>query len=156
MLVNGPQHGTLQLQPNGSFTYTPNANYNGTDSFTYRANDGSGGSELATVTLTISPLPDNPVAQPDTYSVAEDDELVIGYSVGEDGELVVDAANGVLKNDSDPDGGALTAVKLSDPSSGQLSFNPDGSFKYLPLANFTGTVQFTYKVTAGTSRRRSP
>ncbi len=63
---------------------------------------------------------------------------------------MVDAANGVLKNDSDPDGGALTAVKLSDPSSGQLSFNPDGSFKYLPLANFTGTVQFTYKVTAGT------
>ncbi len=61
VLVNGPQHGTLQLQPNGSFTYTPNANYNGTDSFTYRANDGSGGSELATVTLTISPLPDNPV-----------------------------------------------------------------------------------------------
>ncbi|MFO0897506.1 MAG: Ig-like domain-containing protein [Pirellulales bacterium] len=143
LLVTEPQHGTLQFRSDGSFTYKPNANYNGTDSFTYRANDGSGNSDLATVTLTITPLPDNPIAQADAYTVAED------------GQLVVAAANGVLKNDNDPDGEGLRAVKLSDPASGKLSFNADGSFKYVPAANFNGSVQFTYKVAAG-SRESAP
>jgi VCBS repeat-containing protein len=88
-------------------------------------------------------LPDNPIAQADTYTVAED------------GQLVVAAANGVLKNDSDPDGESPTAVKLSDPASGQLTMSPDGSFKYVPAANFNGSVKFTYKVVAG-SRESAP
>ena len=60
MLVSGPSHGTLTLNANGSFTYTPAANYNGSDSFTYRASDGTATSGLATVTLTVSAVNDAP------------------------------------------------------------------------------------------------
>ena len=66
------QHGTLTLNANGSFTYTPAANYNGTDTFTYRASDGTATSNLATVTLTITAVNDAPVADHDSYSIAED------------------------------------------------------------------------------------
>ena len=56
----GPSHGTLTLNANGSFTYTPAANYNGSDSFTYRASDGTLTSNLATVTLTVTAVNDAP------------------------------------------------------------------------------------------------
>ena len=62
VLVSGPAHGTLTLNADGSFTYTPDANYNGSDSFTYKANDGSADSNVATVSLTVSAVNDAPVA----------------------------------------------------------------------------------------------
>ncbi|MFV0165460.1 Ig-like domain-containing protein, partial [Empedobacter falsenii] len=60
LLYTGPIYGTLTLNPNGSFTYTPNENFNGTDSFTYRANDGTLSSDVATVTITVNPINDAP------------------------------------------------------------------------------------------------
>jgi VCBS repeat-containing protein len=60
VLVSGPAHGTLTLNANGAFTYTPAANFNGTDSFTYRASDGTTNSNLATVTQTVTPVNDPP------------------------------------------------------------------------------------------------
>src|SRR4029079_13827347 len=60
--VTSVTHGTLLLNANGSFSYTPAANYNGPDSFTYRANDGLTNSGLATVSLTVIPVNDAPVA----------------------------------------------------------------------------------------------
>src|SRR5262249_51149370 len=60
-LANGPQHGTVSFNSDGSYTYTPNADYNGTDSFTYKANDGSLNSNTGTVNLTITPVDDAPV-----------------------------------------------------------------------------------------------
>ena len=62
-LVDGPTHGTLTLNDNGSFTYTPNGNYNGADSFTYTATDGTATSSVATVNITVSPVNDAPVGQ---------------------------------------------------------------------------------------------
>ena len=59
----GPAHGTLTLNADGSFTYTPAANYNGTDSFTYKANDGTADSNVATVTITVDAVNDAPVAR---------------------------------------------------------------------------------------------
>src|SRR5213075_3252602 len=53
-LVNGPGHGSVTLNGDGSFTYAPTANFNGTDSFTYRANDGTADGNVATVTLTVT------------------------------------------------------------------------------------------------------
>src|SRR5205814_728630 len=62
VLVTGPAHGALSLSSDGAFTYTPVANYHGSDSFTYRANDGTADSNLVTVSLTITAVNDAPVA----------------------------------------------------------------------------------------------
>src|SRR5262249_43973384 len=62
-LVSGPAHGALTLNADGTFTYTPIANYNGPDSFTYKANDGSADSNVATVSIDVAPVNDAPIAQ---------------------------------------------------------------------------------------------
>jgi VCBS repeat-containing protein len=137
VLVSGPANGTLALNSNGSFTYTPNANFHGADSFTYRARDGTTNSNLATVQITVNSVNDAPIAANDSYSLAED------------GSLSVPAA-GVLANDSDADGDALSASLVSGPSHGTLTFNPDGSFVYTPSANYNGSDSFTYVANDGT------
>ena len=70
--VSAPTNGSLTLNANGSFTYTPNADYFGSDSFTYRANDGTADSNLATVSITVTEVNDAPTAVNDTTTVAED------------------------------------------------------------------------------------
>jgi VCBS repeat-containing protein len=136
-LVTGPAHGTLTLNPNGSFTYTPAANSNDTVIFTYRASDGSALSNPATVTISVTTVNDAPTAADDTYSTAEDTARTV-------------AAPGVLGNDSDPDGDTLTAVLGSGPSHGTLTLDADGSFTYTPAANFSGSDSFTYRASDGT------
>src|SRR5207253_678100 len=136
VLVAGPTHGTLTLNTNGSFTYTPVANYNGPDGFTYTANDGSLGSSVATVSITVTAVNDAPVAANDSYSTNEDTPLTI-------------AAPGVLGNDTDVDSATLTAVVVSGPANGTLTLNSDGSCTYTPAANFNGSDTFTYMANAG-------
>jgi hypothetical protein len=80
---------------------------------------------------------DAPVAVDDTYTTMEDTALTV-------------AAPGVLSNDSDPDGDALTASKVSDPSNGTVTLNSNGSLVYTPASNFNGTDSFTYRVSDGT------
>ena len=70
--ASGPSNGILTLNPNGSFNYTPSLNFNGSDSFTYRAYDGVGYSDAATVTITITPLNDTPTANPQPVTISED------------------------------------------------------------------------------------
>jgi VCBS repeat-containing protein len=137
VLVDTVQHGTLTLNADGSFTYTPTANYNGTDTFTYRASDGSATSNLATVTLAIDPVNDAPTATPDSYTVAEDGTLTVGTP-------------GVLGNDPDPDGDTLTAVLVDDVQHGTLALNANGSFTYTPITNYNGSDSFTYLTDDGT------
>jgi VCBS repeat-containing protein len=136
---SAPSHGTLTLDPDGSFTYTPAANFNGSDSFTYRANDGTVESNQATVTITITATNDGPTAVDDAYTTAEDTALTVA------------AASGVLANDTDPDGDTLSAVAGSGPSHGTLSRNADGSFTYTPAANYNGSDSFTYRASDGTA-----
>src|SRR5262249_15113440 len=88
ILVSPPSHGTVTLQPDGHFTYVPAANFNGVDSFTYRANDGALDSSAAVVTLTVNPVNDPPTAVDDAYSVGANTPLAV-------------AAPGVLANDVD-------------------------------------------------------
>ncbi|WP_167736206.1 Ig-like domain-containing protein [Nocardioides sp. 503] len=137
VLVSGPSHGTLTLNADGTFTYTPQGGYDGADSFTYRADDGSDGSNVVTVTLTVTGVNDAPVAVGDAYSVAEDSVLT------------VTAADKVTLNDTDADGDALTTTVASAPVHGTLSLNPDGTFVYTPAADFHGTDSFTYVANDG-------
>jgi uncharacterized repeat protein (TIGR01451 family) len=130
-----PLHGTLTINANGSFTYTPAANYNGPDSFTYTISDGSLTS-TATVNLTITPVNDPPVAVNDSYSTSKNNALTI-------------AAPGVLSNDSDIDGGALTVVSSTAASHGTVTANADGSFTYTPALNYSGPDSFTYTISDG-------
>src|SRR4029079_1632698 len=87
--VSDPAHGSVTLNSNGSFTYTPNANYNGPDGFTYKVHDGTVDGNTVTVSITVNPVNDAPVAVADSYSV------------NEDATLTVAAATGVLANDTD-------------------------------------------------------
>jgi VCBS repeat-containing protein len=135
-LAAGPAHGSLTLNPNGSFAYTPAANYNGPDSFTYRANDGATNSAPALVSITVRPINDAPVALNDAYSTDEDTPLVV-------------SAPGVLANDSDTEGAAITAILVEGPARGTLELNASGSLTYTPDTNFHGSDSFTYKVSDG-------
>ena len=134
VLVSGPTNGSLTWNANGSFSYTPNANYFGSDSFTYQANDGLANSNIATVSLTINALP--PVATNDSFNTSFNTPLNV-------------AASGVLGNDSDPQALALTAVLVSGPTNGLLTLNANGSFSYTPNANYYGFDSFTYQATDG-------
>src|SRR5205814_2194972 len=71
VVATGPTNGTLNLLANGSFTYTPASNYFGSDSFTYRANDGLANSGLATVSLSITNINRAPVATADSYTLGK-------------------------------------------------------------------------------------
>ena len=127
----GPAHGTLSLNTDGSFTYTPAADFNGTDTFTYTASTGGTASNVATVTITVFPENDEPVAVADAYTTNRNTTLTV-------------AAAGILKNDSDPDGDALTAQLVAEPQHGTLTLNANGSFTYVPASGYTGTDTFQY------------
>jgi VCBS repeat-containing protein len=132
---SGPSHGTLALNSTGSFTYTPVADFEGTDQFTYRAADSLRQSDPATVTITVD---DPPAATDDPYTAHR------GQSIN------VAAAQGVLANDSDPDSAdTLQAVLDTDVAHGSLTLNADGSFTYTPGPGFDGSDGFTYHASDG-------
>ena len=86
------------------------------------------------MTITVIAVNDPPTATADSYST------------NEDSQLVVNAANGVLANDTDPDPGTtLSAALIGSVSNGTLALQPNGSFTYTPAANFNGTATFTYQ-----------
>jgi VCBS repeat-containing protein len=136
VLVSGPTHGTVVLNADGAFSYTPAPNYNGPDSFTYHANDGSLDSNVATVSLTVNPVNDAPVAANDSYATDEDVQLMV-------------ATPGVRGNDSDVDNDPFTAALVSGPAHGSLALSADGSFVYSPNHNYNGPDSFTYKTSDG-------
>ena len=129
-------NGTLVFNSNGTFNWTPNANYNGTVTFTYQACDPSNACDPATVTITVSAVNDAPTANDDAFSVNEDAALTAQSTTG---------------NDSDPDNtnAQLTWSLVSGGTAavnGTLVFNANGTFNYTPTANYNGTVSFTYQV----------
>ncbi|CAA6819128.1 MAG: T1SS secreted agglutinin RTX [uncultured Sulfurovum sp.] len=130
-----PSHGTAVKNANGTITYTPDANYNGTDVFTYSITDGNGETDTTTVTVTVTPVNDAPVAVDDTTTTQEDQPVNIP----------------VVSNDTDVDGDILTVKpgSLTTPANGTVSINPDGTVKYTPDANFNGTDTFEYTVQDG-------
>ena len=138
--IDLPSHGNLTLNSNGSFTYTPYANFYGTDTFTYQAtNSTSDESNVAQVTITVTPADDPPVGVADSYTVNEDTTLT------------KTAATGVLANDTDPEDDDLTATLVDQADHGTVTLNADGSFTYVPDADYAGADSFTYKVSDGTT-----
>jgi hypothetical protein len=137
-LASGPGSGTLTLDPDGAFAYTPAAGVLGTDAFTYRAVDPRGApSNVATVRLRITAAGNRaPSPAADFFTVSSN-------------TLFTMAAPGVLGNDRDPDGDTMLARLTSPPTSGSLALHADGSFTYLPLPGFTGTDRFYYRAYDG-------
>ncbi len=137
VIVNGAAHGKVVIGQNGAFTYTPNENFNGADSFTYRANDGHASSGLATVNFTVNAVNDAPVARDDAFAVNEDTVLRINVA-------------NLIANDSDAEGDAISAF-VSGPAHGVLSLGAGGSLVYTPARNFHGDDSFQYLATDGTA-----
>ncbi len=139
-LVGSTHNGTLSLAADGSFSYTPNANFFGSDSFTYVASSGGMNSNTATVSIAVAGVNDPPTAVNNSYTMSQGGTLNI-------------AAPGVLANDRDVDGDALTAiVPFGAASNGTVTGNADGSFSYTPTATFTGTATFTYMASDGVAQ----
>lgn len=138
VLVSNVASGTLALQPDGSFSYTPAPEASGTVSFTYQADDGTARSPATTVTITVNAVNDAPVAAADSFTTAEDTTLTV-------------TGAGVLANDTDPEGEALTAQLVRNVANGTLQLNANGSFSYAPPTNFAGTTTFTYSARDGSA-----
>jgi len=137
-IATGPSNGTITAfnSSTGAYTYEPNLNFNGSDSFTFTANDGSVTGAPGTVAITVTAVDDAPIAGEDEYDAVEDTTLVIPASLG------------LLQNDIENDGQSLAAVFVTNPSNGTLTLVGDGGFTYVPDANFNGMDTFTYASSA--------
>ncbi len=147
-------NGTVVVAPDGTFTYTPNSNFEGpVDTFTYTLTDDDGETDTATVTVTVNAVDDPTSASPDTGNTDEDTTLTVS------------AVNGVLSNDSDVDdaltvatysiaGGASNIAVGSGAQSitgvGTIEVNADGSYEFIPAADYNGDVPvITYTTNTG-------
>ena len=134
MVLTAPASGVLEAAATGAFTYVPAGNDHGSRSFVFVASDGTEPSASATITLTILPQNDPPVALADSFTTAEDTAI----------------AGSVLSNDTDLDQEAISAILGTGPGSGALTLEADGSFTFEPEVDAVGDVVFSYAVFDGT------
>ncbi|HIF9455209.1 TPA: Ig-like domain-containing protein, partial [Photobacterium damselae] len=126
-----PENGSVTVNPDGSWEYVPNTDFNGEDSFTVVVDDGNGGTDTITVTVNVTPVNDAPVGENVTIETQEDTAVT--------GQLTA----------TDVDGDNLTFKPGSDPTNGQVTVNPDGSWEYVPNPDFNGEDSFTVVVDDG-------
>ena len=130
-LVQSPANGDLTLGPDGSFTYVPDSEFQGVDTFQYKANDGTAQSNTATVSINVGEVDDPPVAEDGSISTVED--TAVSFKL----------------NATDPDSSTLTYI-VETPTFGELSGTaPD--LIYTPNANYSGPDSFTFVANDGTS-----
>jgi gliding motility-associated-like protein len=149
--------GTINIKADGSYVFVPAPNYNGTvPVISYTITDGIV-TASSTLTLTVTPVNDAPVANPDVNTTAEDVTLT------------VNAAGGLIPNDTDVDGNTLTVTKYTIGGTdytigtshlitgkGTVTVNADGSYTFVPIANFNGAVDvITYTITDGAATASS-
>jgi Ca2+-binding RTX toxin-like protein len=127
--------GSANVSTNGSFTFTPSAGFSGLTSFLYTISDGQGGTATARAYINvIDNLP--PLARDDVYTTRQGQQLMIA------------AAQGVLQNDSDPEGRSLSVSSIgATQTQGDVTLFTDGNFVFTPSAGFKGVTSFTYTVT---------
>src|ERR687891_714430 len=130
--VTQPTNGTAVVNPDDTVTYTPDPDFNGTDSFDYTISDGNGSTDTATVTVTVGGVNDPPVANDDAATTDEDTPVVID----------------VLANDTDADGNLdPSSVSVTGgPFNGSAAVNPNGTITYTPDPDFNGSDSFSYEV----------
>ena len=131
-VIAGPNSGMVLKNGGGNFTYTPNPDFNGSDSFIYQICDTLGLCDTATVSITVDAVNDPPVANADSATTVENTSVIID----------------IAANDSDPDGNLdpNSANETGAPSNGTLVNNGDGSCTYTPDMGFTGPDSFTYQI----------
>jgi hypothetical protein len=140
ILVTSTTNGTkglVTVNEDGTVTYQPVADANGTDNFNYTITDSLGRTSTATVTVDITSLNDAPIANPDRYATIA-------------GALFTSDVS-VLDNDSDPDGDQLmvTPFQGASQAGGSVTMSADGTFTYSSAAGFVGTDTFTYTIDDG-------
>ncbi|MEJ8838444.1 cadherin-like domain-containing protein [Ramlibacter sp. AN1133] len=115
--------------------FTPNANFNGTGSFSYTISDGQGGTSTVAVTVNVAALNDRPVANAETLSGTEDQALTIAPAT-------------LLANDTDVDGNTLTVTAVNAGTGGSVALS-GGNIVFTPAANFNGAASFSYTISDG-------
>jgi VCBS repeat-containing protein len=128
-------HGTVVVNSDGSYVYTPTNGYVGPDSFSFTANDGTVSSTNTLVNVTVTAANIAPTVTTGTGTTT------VGTNF--DGSL--------SPLGTDPENNALTYSAVTQPAHGTLALNPDGTFTYTPAAGFNGTDSFTFKANDGTS-----
>ncbi|HCN07946.1 MAG TPA: thrombospondin, partial [Lentisphaeria bacterium] len=132
-LGSPPANGSFAFNASGSFTYTPNPDFNGTDTFTYTITDGVTDSNSATVTIEVTPVNDAPNAVDDTVATTQ------GEAVDVD----------VLANDEDVDSDPLIITVIGDPVNGVVELLGDNKIRYTPAPALVGEDTFTYTIVDG-------
>ncbi len=132
-------NGSTAINPDGTITYTPDADYNGSDAFSYTISDGNGGQATAAVNVTVAPVNDAPVAIGDSAATDEDNAVIVN----------------VLANDSDVDGDALNIISATNGANGSAVVNPDGTITYTPNADYNGSDAFSYTISDGNGGQAS-
>lgn len=126
-------HGSVTVNPNGTISYTPDADFNGTDTITYTITDPDGNTATSTVTVTVNPVNDAPDAVDDLRATAFNTPVTIA----------------VLANDTDVDGDVLSVLGTPTSADGTVVLNADGTITFTPNAGFTGDATISYGVTDG-------
>ena len=126
-------HGTVTINANGTLTYTPDANFNGTDTISYAITDPNGNTATSTVTVTISAVNDAPDAQNDSTITTSGATVIIP----------------ILANDADVDGDLLAIQGTPTSPDGTVVVNPDGTLGFTSNAGFTGQTTISYTISDG-------
>ena len=134
--VSAASGGTATLNPDGTVSFAPNPNFNGTATFNYTASDGAASSAVTPVRILVAPVNDAPVALPDIVAAVEDTPIT--YTAAQ-----------LLGNDTDVDADTLRIASVLSGSGGTATLNANGTVSFTPNANFNGPADFTYFATDG-------
>ncbi len=126
-------HGMIVKNAENKLVYTPNSNYNGTDTFTYKLSDGNGGTVTKTVDLTINSVNDTPTATLTSAILEEDSSVILD----------------ILLNSSDVDGDTLVIDSFTQGANGAVTVNENNELIYTPNTHFSGSDSFTYTLSDG-------